>query len=185
MLGQLDRAAHELSRLERGSSAWAEATGGRCRGLLLSARGDLDAAQAALDAALQAHVRLPLPFEHARTLLVQGQVHRRRSERRLAKDVLERSIELFDRLGAPTWAETARAEHRRLGLRRGPTDELTPSEETVAALAASGLTNREIAERIFVSPKTVEANLSRAYRKLGIRSAQSSAHSWADRANAP
>jgi DNA-binding NarL/FixJ family response regulator len=185
VLGQLDQAAHELSRLERGASAWAEATGGRCRGLLLSAHGDLDAAQAALDAALRAHVRLPLPFEHARTLLVQGQVHRRRSERRLAKDALEHSIELFDRLGAPTWAETARAEHRRLGLRRGPTDELTPSEETVAALAATGLTNREIAERIFVSPKTVEANLSRAYRKLGIRSRAELGALMADRANAP
>lgn len=185
VLGQLDRAAHELSRLELGASAWAEATGGRCRGLLLSARGDLNAAQAALDAALRAHARLPLPFEHARTLLVQGQVHRRRGERRLAKDALELSIELFDRLGAPTWAETARAEHRRLGLRRGPTDELTPSEENVAVLAASGLTNREIAERIFVSPKTVEANLSRAYRKLGIRSRAELGALMTDRANAP
>jgi len=77
---------------------------------------------------------------------------------------------MFEELGAPLWAEKARAEMRRLGLRKGSTGELTPTEEKVASLAASGLRNREIAERIFVSPKTVEANLSRAYRKLGIHS---------------
>jgi DNA-binding NarL/FixJ family response regulator len=63
-----------------------------------------------------------------------------------------------------------RDQRRRLGLRKGSSDELTPSEQTVASLAASGLTNRQIAECIFVSPKTVEANLARAYRKLGIHS---------------
>ena len=120
--------------------------------------------------ALEAHESLPLPFELARTLLVAGQVHRRRNERRLAKDALERSSAILEELGAPLWLEKARAELRRLGLRKRTGDELTPSEEAVAALAASGLTNREIAERMFVSPKTVEANLARAYRKLGIRS---------------
>ncbi|HXF97701.1 MAG TPA: helix-turn-helix transcriptional regulator, partial [Gaiellaceae bacterium] len=54
-------------------------------------------------------------------------------------------------------------------VREAP-DELSPTEERVAALAASGLTNRQIGERLFLSPKTVEANLARAYRKLGIRS---------------
>lgn len=54
-------------------------------------------------------------------------------------------------------------------VRRAPS-ELTATEETIAGLAASGLTNRLIAERIFVSPKTVESNLARVYRKLGIRS---------------
>jgi DNA-binding CsgD family transcriptional regulator len=57
-----------------------------------------------------------------------------------------------------------------VGLRRGDRDALTASEERVAALAVAGLTNREIAERAFMSPKTVEAHLARAYRKLGIRS---------------
>ena len=99
-----------------------------------------------------------------------GQLHRRRNERRLAREALERSVELFETLGAPLWLANAQAELRRLGLRRSAGDELTPSEAAVASLAASGLTNKEIAKRIFVSPKTVEANLARVYRKLGIRS---------------
>jgi DNA-binding NarL/FixJ family response regulator len=67
------------------------------------------------------------------------------------------------------WAEQARAELGRVGLRRAP-DELTPTERRVAELAATGLTNREVASAAFMSPKTVEANLARVYRKLGIAS---------------
>jgi len=173
-LGDLDRAETVLLCLERSGkaagSAWAAATGARCRGLLCSARGDLDGAVRSFEEAVVAHERLPIPFELGRTLLGKGQIHRRRNERRLAKDALGRSLTIFEELGTPLWVERAQAEMRRLGLRRGAPDELTPSEETVASLAASGLTNREIAERAFVSPKTVEANLSRVYRKLGIHS---------------
>jgi DNA-binding CsgD family transcriptional regulator len=169
-LGELDAAEEVLARLDPAASAWAAATGARCRALVSSARGDLDGAVAAVENALVAHDGLPIPFERARTLLVKGQVLRRRNERRLGAEALDASIELFETLGSPLWVARAQAERSRLGLRKGPTDELTPSEQTVAALAASGLTNREIAERIFVSPKTVEANLARAYRKLGIHS---------------
>lgn len=169
-LGELDRASEALASLESSPSPWASAVGGRCRGLLHSARGELDDARHALEQAVAHHEKLPIPFELARTLLVTGQVHRRRKERRLAKEQLGKSIEIFQELGAPLWLEHAQSELRRLGLRRGAGDELTPTEEKVASLAASGLTNREIAERIFVSPKTVEANLSRTYRKLGIHS---------------
>ena len=76
---------------------------------------------------------------------------------------------IFERIGAPIWAGQARRELDRVGLRRAP-DELTVSERRVAELAASGMTNREVARAAFMSPKTVEANLSRVYRKLGIRS---------------
>ena len=173
-LGELDRAATALERLEQQgqatASAWALATGARCRGLVCSALGDLDGAARSLEQALVEHERLPIPFERGRTLLAAGQVHRRRNERRLARDALTRSIATFEELGSPLWAEKAHAEIRRLGLRRSAPDELTATEETVASLAASGLRNREIAERMFVSPKTVEANLSRVYRKLGIHS---------------
>ena len=103
-------------------------------------------------------------------MLAKGQILRRRNERRIASDALDESIIIFEKLDAPFWAQRARDERRRLGLHKGSSDELTPSEHTVASLAASGLTNRQIAERIFVSPKTVEANLARAYRKLGIHS---------------
>jgi DNA-binding CsgD family transcriptional regulator/DNA polymerase III delta prime subunit len=169
-LGELDAAEGVLTRLDPASSAWAAATGGRCRALLSSARGDLNGAAAAAGDALVAHERLPLPFELARTLLAKGQILRRRKERRLASEALDESVGLFEKLGAPGWAERARDERARLGLQKGTSGELTPSEHTVASLAASGLTNRQIAERIFVSPKTVEANLARAYRKLGIHS---------------
>ncbi len=169
-LGELDEAERELARLERSPSPWVAATGGRSRALLLSARGDLAGATVAIEGALAANRQLPLPFELARTELVAGQVHRRRNERRLAGEAFDRSITLFADLGAPLWMDRAIAERERLGLRRGTSDELTPTEDQVASLAASGLTNRRIAEHMFISTKTVEANLSRAYRKLGIRS---------------
>jgi len=125
---------------------------------------------AAFRLALAAHDHLPLPYDKARTLLVLAQLQRRRHERRAAKASLEEAAELFEDVGATRWAATARAECERLGLRPGPSDRLTPSEERVASLAAAGMTNREVAARLLVSPKTVEANLSRAYRKLGVHS---------------
>jgi DNA-binding NarL/FixJ family response regulator len=169
-LGRLMQAEDVIERLARTSSPWSAALGRRCHALMHSARGDLDDALAALDASLAAHESLPIPFELGRTLLVKGRLHRRRNERRCAREALERSAELLETLGAPLWLASAQAELRRLGLRKAAGDELTPSEAAVASLAASGLTNKEIATRLFVSPKTVEANLARVYRKLGIRS---------------
>jgi DNA-binding CsgD family transcriptional regulator len=68
------------------------------------------------------------------------------------------------------WAQRAQSELRRVGLRPAAPDQLTDSERRVAELTASGLKNREVAVQLFMSPKTVEATLARAYRKLGIRS---------------
>ena len=62
------------------------------------------------------------------------------------------------------------AEAERLGLVRSDEQALTPSEARIARLAASGMTNREVAAKLFISPKTVESNLARVYDKLGIRS---------------
>jgi DNA-binding NarL/FixJ family response regulator len=101
---------------------------------------------------------------------VKGRLHRRLKQRRAAADVLGDALEQFVRLGAGPWEREARAELARTGLRRSAPEELTPSELRVAELAASGLRNREIAAAAFMSPKTVEANLTRVYRKLGIRS---------------
>jgi DNA-binding NarL/FixJ family response regulator len=111
-----------------------------------------------------------MPIERARSLLVLGRIRRRLRKRRAAKTALGEALAVFEAVGSPLWAEQARAEIGRLGLRRSPPDDLTPSEERVASLAAEGLTNREVAASLFVSPKTVEASLARAYRKLGIRS---------------
>ena len=110
-----------------------------------------------------------MPFERAKTLLVLGQIHRRRREKRLARQALSEALRTFADLQAPIWAERVRTELARVPSRQASTG-LTPTEETIARLAVEGLTNREIADRIFVSPKTVEVNLTRIYRKLGVRS---------------
>ena len=111
-----------------------------------------------------------MPFERARTLLALGLLQRRRNERRRAQESLEQALAIFDELGAPLWAARARRELRPLGGRPTSRVTLTPAEQRVAELAASGLTNRQVAAALFISPKTVESTLARAYRKLGIRS---------------
>jgi len=149
---------------------WALATSARCRGLLQAAHGDLEAATASLEQAMIEHERLPMPFELGRTHLVAGTIHRRAKRKRAAKDSLERALEIFERLGAPLWAEKARAELKRVGLRPSAPNDLTPTEERVADLVAAGRTNKEVAEALFMSVKTVDSNLTRIYRKLGVRS---------------
>jgi DNA-binding CsgD family transcriptional regulator len=173
-LGELDEARPLVDRLEeRGralDSPWSLSTGARCRGLLRAADGDLDGALDALAHALAAHDRMPGELERGRTLLVKGMVERRARRRAHARQSFEKALETFERVGATLWAERARRELERIGLRRSVGDELTDTERGVAALAAQGLTNRDVAAALFISPKTVEANLSRVYRKLGISS---------------
>lgn len=173
-LGDLDRAEPFVDALEdRGrvlGRVWAVATGARCRALLLAARGEIGAAAAAADAAIEALEQEEFPFELGRALLVAGVIQRRRRQRAQAKTSFERARDLFLAMGARLWAERASSELERVGLRRGAGEELTASERSVAELAATGLSNREVATALSVSPKTVEANLSRVYRKLGINS---------------
>ena len=95
---------------------------------------------------------------------------RRLRARRAAADALDEATAIFAELGAVAWAARARSESERLGRRRPATEGLTPTETQVAHLAAAGLTNREAAERLSVSPKTIEAHLARIYAKLAIRS---------------
>jgi DNA-binding CsgD family transcriptional regulator len=173
-LGQLKEADSRLEWLEeRGRTldrALALATGARCRGLLLAARSDLPAALASLEEALRYHERLPMPFELARTLLVQGTIRRRAKQKRTAREALERALAIFEELGAPLWAEKARSELARVSGRRPGGGDLTEAERRVARLAAAGRTNKEIAESLFMSPRTVGGHLSHIYAKLGIRS---------------
>jgi len=173
-LGRLDEAEALLAPFEEAGRnldrAWAIATGARCRALLLAARGDLAGASAAADEAVREHDRLPLPFELGRTLLVRGVVERRAKRKREARDTLTKALEVFDGLGAALWAEKTRAELARIGGRAPSSLDLTPTEARVAELVAAGGTNREVADALFVSVHTVEANLKRIYRKLGIRS---------------
>jgi DNA-binding NarL/FixJ family response regulator len=116
------------------------------------------------------HQRLPMPFEQARTQLLVGQLQRRQRQRHAATATLRAAQHTFQQLGATLWAERAGAELTRGVSGRRRAEGLTPSEQRVAELAVSGLTNRDIAATLFISPKTVEVNLSRIYRKLNIRS---------------
>ncbi|HYM95975.1 MAG TPA: LuxR C-terminal-related transcriptional regulator, partial [Candidatus Sulfotelmatobacter sp.] len=172
-LGDLDRAEELIRRMEARALAiprpWILAVSARTRGLLRSARGDQDGALASMQEAVGHHAGLDMPLERARTLLCLGQVHRRRNERRAARAAFEESLAIFERLGVAPWVARARAEIARIPVRRAPT-ELTPTEERIAQLVATGLTNREVADRAFISPKTVEANLARIYDKLGVHS---------------
>jgi DNA-binding NarL/FixJ family response regulator len=117
------------------------------------------------------HERLHLPFELARSLLVKGSMQRRAKLKRPARETLERAAEIFEELGAPVWLERTRAELARIGGRRAASDAaLTGTEQRVADLAAAGGTNKQIARELYVSERTVEANLTKVYRKLGLRS---------------
>ena len=173
-VGRVEQAAGLLERFEesacRLSRTWAISAAGRCTALLKSACGDLDGASRAAADAISSGENLELQLELARTLLVAGQVERRRRQKLAAKEYLERALVIFTATGAARWAERARGELERVGLRRVAPDELTENERRVAELAATGFTNREIAAQLYMSTKTVEANLARAYRKLGIRS---------------
>jgi DNA-binding CsgD family transcriptional regulator len=187
-LGDLARAHALLEALDARAKVfprpWILATSARCRALLLAAEGDLPAARAAAADALTHHERLEMPFERARTLLEEGRILRRLKQKRDARTVLAEATREFERLGAAMWQARAEAELRRTATRRAP-DELTPTERQIAELAASGLANPDIAARVFVSRKTVEANLKRAYRKLGITSRAQLARALDARASEP
>jgi len=173
-LGHRDEAEALLDELERLAAApagtWARTVAARCRGLLHATGGDLDAAHRALEGALQRHDELGQPFERARTLLVLGSVRRRDRKKRAAREALGGALEIFDQLGATLWADRTRQELARVGGRPPQSAGLTPTEERVAALVASGRTYREAADALFISPRTVQWNLSKVYRKLGVRS---------------
>ena len=142
----------------------------RCRALVLAAQGKLDESRASLEEALVQHERVDMPFSLARTRLVHGQVLRRLGERRAAREALEQARSVFEELGAPLWEERAREELARIPIKRASGSALTPAESRVAELVVDGNTNHEVAQALFVSEKTVEANLTRIYRKLGVRS---------------
>jgi DNA-binding CsgD family transcriptional regulator len=173
-LGERERAATYLDRYEalaeRLGGAWAPAAAARCRGLLAGAERDFDTAFAAFDRALALLAGSPHELERGRTLLAFGSVRIQATQRRLAREALVEAKAVFERLGAPLWSQRAEAQLRRISGRRAAGDELTGTEQRVARLAADGHSNKEIAAALFMGRSTVEAHLSRTYRKLGLRS---------------
>ena len=137
---------------------------------MLAARGDLEGAFASFERALAEHARSTDPFQHARTLLALGRTQRRAKKRGAARTTLEDALARFERLGAPLWAEQARAELARIGGRAPSRGELTEAEHRIATLVAEGRTNREVAAALFLTEHSVETALTRIYRKLGVRS---------------
>jgi DNA-binding CsgD family transcriptional regulator len=173
-LDRLDDAQRLIEMLEangrRLDRPWMLALGARCRAMLQAGHGDVSAAAETAETALTEHERLPMPFERARTQLLLGQLQRRQRRRDAATSTLQEALHMFDRLGTTLWSERAKAELARGFSGRRRSKGLTGTEQHIAELAASGMTNRDIAIALFVSPKTVDVTLSRIYRKLDIRS---------------
>ncbi len=115
------------------------------------------------------------PFDRARVQLAHGERLRRARETMAARSALLSALQAFEQLGAHAWAQRAAKELRAAGWKVSRADdyriqELTPQERQIAHLAASGLTNKQIAERLFISHRTVGAHLYQVYPKLGISS---------------
>jgi DNA-binding CsgD family transcriptional regulator len=147
---------------------------GYARGRLLGARGDLAAAQARFEESLAQLDGLPLRYDRARVNFAYGQTLRRAGKRREADAVIGTARELYLSLGARTYVARCDRELKAGGLHqlRGSRDsvELTAQEEAVTSLVVQGLSNREVAAELYVSPKTVQYHLTRVYAKLGVRS---------------
>jgi DNA-binding CsgD family transcriptional regulator len=148
-----------------------EQLAGRARGLLAEPAG----AEPHFAAPLADPAGSTWPFERAQLQLDYGEWLRRQRRIRDAKPILEAALETFRRLGAEPWTRRAESERRACGMTAqilpvtpGLLDELTTQQREVAILAARGLTNGEIADRLFLSPRTVASHLYRSYPKLGI-----------------
>jgi DNA-binding CsgD family transcriptional regulator len=158
------------ARARRSRSSWAAGAAARCRGML---EGE-NAFDAKFISALAIVSREGYPFERARTELWFGERLRRARRRSEARGHLAMAHELFQAIGAAPWCDRAARELQATSMtsrRRGdPTsiDDLTPQEHQVVQFVAGGATVRDAATRMFLSPKTVEAHLGRAYRKLGV-----------------
>ncbi|MFE1509732.1 AAA family ATPase [Streptomyces sp. NPDC058726] len=162
----VERAARTL---DAGASPRLRALISRARGLLA----DPEDAEPHFRAALADPVLEHWPFERAQTLLDLAEWLRRRRRIAEARAPLTEALETFRRLGARPWIERARAESRAAGLDVTDTApdavaELSPQQQQIIRLAARGLTNREIGEKLYLSPRTVGSHLYRSFPKLGV-----------------
>jgi DNA-binding CsgD family transcriptional regulator len=171
--GRLDEAADRFDRytdwVHHSPSPARLSLLARCRAL--AGEGDV---REQFETALAAGAALS-PFEQARTELLYGEWLRRERQGREARRHLRRAADLFRQVGAPPWEERAEAELRATGekaRRRDPStlDQLTPQELQIAGLVADGMTNREIAAQLFLSPRTIDYHLRKVFSKLGLSS---------------
>ena len=175
-------ALHE--RLESEAAAagpWSHAAVERARGALLLARGDAERAADVLDGAAACFQSLEHGPDTARALLLRAQALLRAGRRSLAAEVAAAAHARFSAMGATLWEARALELLERLQPGRAA-GRLTAAETRVAALVAKGMKNREIGQALFMSVATVEAHLTRIYRKLDIRSRTELARLVADSA---
>jgi DNA-binding CsgD family transcriptional regulator len=173
--GDRDAARAELGPFERWAALvdrdWALALAARCRALLAEG----DDADEHFREALRRHLSTDHDFQRGRSTLLYAEYLRRNRRRAEAREHLREAVEVFERVGADLWAKRARAELRATGERMpaaratGP-HELTPQQLRIARCIADGATNREVASRLFLSPRTVDYHLRNIFTRLGISS---------------
>jgi DNA-binding CsgD family transcriptional regulator len=175
---QPSKAATMLGHLEdvagASGSRWAAAAALRCRAML---HADEPASEDLLRASVQQFTdTIPMPFERCRSQLELGALLRRRRRIAEARPILSAAATGFRELGAVDWAHQADAERRAVGdreaeshpARTGKLSQLTPQQVQVVLAVTDGATNREAAAALFVSPKTIDYHLRRAYTTLGV-----------------
>ncbi len=175
-IGRADEAAEAMRRCQTWAAVmdepWTDALVLRCRALLATD----DSVEDLYVQALARHSADERPFDRARTTLLYGEWLRRARRKTQAREHLNVARHLFDQLGARPWVERATGELTAIDgssqQRTMPTEasRLTPQELQIAELAATGLSNRDIAAQLFLSPRTVEYHLYKVYPKLEIRS---------------
>jgi DNA-binding NarL/FixJ family response regulator len=173
--GQDDVARAAYATLEQAAlsnaATWELALAARCRGLL-STDGTADGD---FEEALRMHSDSHRPFDEARTELLVGEHLRRKRERVESRAHLRAALDAFETLGAVPWAERARVELRASGetaRKRDPSaiSQLTPQELQVARFVGEGFSNKEVAAKLFLSPRTIDSHLRSVFAKLGVTS---------------
>ncbi|MER5177225.1 AAA family ATPase [Streptomyces sp. NPDC002896] len=193
MTGRLDDADAFLTPYEqlagRRGHRSAMARLGLARGRLTAARGDMDTARKDFEQALAHLEQLPLPYDRARVNFAYGQTLRRAGKRREADTVLSNARDAYLALGARTYVERCDRELKAGGLHTSRVapglSRLTPQEQAVAQLVASGASNKQTASELYISVKTVQYHLTHIYSKLGIRSRSELAARFRDVPNEP
>lgn len=189
-LGRRDEAREVVFDLqrrgERTAHPWALAVAARVELMLATGEHEVDHWA---ERAFAQHGRISMPFERARTELAWGERLRRLRKRQRSREPLTRALLAFEHLSATPWLRRSRDELAAAGgsleraAGRAGDDagfaDLTPHERKVAAMVAQGMTNREAAAALFLSPKTIERHLSQIYRTLGVRSRTELSSRWA------
>jgi DNA-binding CsgD family transcriptional regulator len=180
-----DLAAHR-AWAQGSPNAAGRAVAVRCEALAT----DPEAAGTLFEESLRLHEGTNRPYDHARTRLLYGEFLRRRRQSVRARVHLRAAADTFARLGCEAWAERARAELRAAGeSTTGPArdgfTELTPQELQIVRLVSDGLSNRQVAEQLFLSPRTVEYHLYKVYPKLGIGSRTDLIRRWSEQVAEP